>query len=218
MIGILTGLTAEARLAAPLGTARAGGGWPEGAARATEALIAEGATALISFGLAGGLNPALAPGTLIIPGTIRTARTDYPTCPALTQALGGPRHTLLAAEDLAITAADKTRLHAETMADAVDLESGAMAALAQARGIPFAALRAICDPASATLPPAALIALNAQGAITLHRVIGSVLRHPGQLPALLRLGQDANAARAHLARHIRRLAWPPALQPASSSL
>jgi len=209
VIGIVTGLTAEARLAAPLGTARAGGGLPPGAAAMARALIAEGATALISFGLAGGLNPALPPGTLIIADEVITGTSRFRADPALTRALGGPAHRLYAAEDLVITAQDKAVLHARTGADAVDLESGEVAAAAAAHALPFAVLRCICDPATATLPQAALIALNAAGAITLHRVIASVLRNPLQLPALLRLGRDAGAAKAALTRHLAALYWPP---------
>jgi adenosylhomocysteine nucleosidase len=199
--GIITGLTAEARLACPLGTARAGGGTPAGAAQAAETLIAEGATALISFGLAGGLNPLLAPGTLIIPSDCEGHSAD----PALTKTLGGPVHTLYSGTTLAVTAAEKAALWRSTGADAIDLESGMVAKMAAARRIPFAILRAICDPADSTLPPAALIALNAAGAIALARVAASVVRHPGQLPALLRLAGHAAAARAALARRVRQI-------------
>ncbi len=203
MIGVVTGLTAEARLARPLGTPRAGGGTPEGAAQAARTLIAEGATALVSFGLAGGLNPALQAGTLIIPTRVRTASTSYTTDPALTRLLGGPAHTLYAGDAVAVTAADKAALHAASGADAIDLESGAVAAVAASHGVPFAALRAICDPADSTLPPAAIIALDAHGAIALARVTAAVLRHPGQVSALLRLARDAARARAALVRHLR---------------
>jgi len=202
MIGIITGLTAEARLAAPLGTARAGGGTPAGATQAAEQLVREGATALISFGLAGGLNPALPPGTLVVPACVVTPSHTYPTHPALCARLGGPRHSLFAGVILAVTAAEKSCLHAAFQADAIDLESGAVAAVAAAHFLPFAVLRAICDPATTTLPPAAVTALSANGAIAPVRVAAALLAHPGQIPALIRLGRDAAAARAALARQV----------------
>jgi adenosylhomocysteine nucleosidase len=203
MIGIVTGLTAEAQVARALGTVRAGGGTPAGAARAAEALIAGGATTLVSFGLAGGLNPALGAGTLVVPGRVVTAGGSFGTDVALTRALGGPVHTLYAGAGIAVTAADKAALHAATGADAIDLESGEVAAVAAAHGVPFAVLRAICDPADSTLPPAAIIALDARGAIAFARVAASVLLHPGQVPALLRLARDAGRARAALVRQVR---------------
>jgi adenosylhomocysteine nucleosidase len=203
MIGIVTGLIAEARAAAPLGDAVAGGGTPRGAAVAAKALMDRGATALISFGLAGGLKPGLPPGTLIIPACIRTAHADHPADAALTAWLGGPAGTLYAGTELAVTAADKAALHAATGADAIDLESGAVADVAASHGVRFAVLRAICDHADRNLPPAAIIALDARGAIALARVAASVLRHPAQLPALLGLARDAARARAALVRQVR---------------
>jgi adenosylhomocysteine nucleosidase len=205
MIGIVTGLTAEALLAAPIGLARAGGGFPPGAALAAETLVAEGVTALISFGLAGGLNPSLRPGTLVIPAAVWSPGLVHPTDTTLTHMLGGPAHSLYAGPKLAITAAEKAALHTSTGADAIDLESGAVAKVAALHGLPFAVLRAICDPADSTLPPAAIIALNDAGSIKLVRVAGSLLRHPAQLPALLRLATAAAAARAALQRRVREI-------------
>jgi adenosylhomocysteine nucleosidase len=195
MIGIVTGLTAEARMAAFLGHAKAGGGTPAGAVKAANALLERGATSLISFGFAGGLNPVLPPGTLIIPGAVLTGSRTLSTDVALTRALGGPLYTLYAGADLVVTAAGKASLHRSTGADAIDLESGAVGDVAAAHGVPFAVLRAICDPADSSLPPAAIIALDARGAIAIARVAASVLRHPAQLPALLRLAANAAAAR-----------------------
>ena len=73
-------------------------------------------------------------------------------------------------------------------------------------GLPFAVLRVICDPAERDLPPAALAALDASGAIGLARVVRSVIGRPGQLPALLRLAADAAAARRALARRVAAIA------------
>ncbi len=70
-LAILVGLTAEANLAAPLGClVVAGGGSAAGAAEAVARLVAGGATGLISFGLAGGLDPSLRPATLIVPRAV----------------------------------------------------------------------------------------------------------------------------------------------------
>jgi adenosylhomocysteine nucleosidase len=183
-----------------LGTALAGGGTGAGAARAAEALVAGGATALVSFGLAGGLNPALAPGALIVPDAVRTPSMIYRTDAELTRRLGGPVGSLFAGVTLAVTAAEKACLFAAMQCDAVDLESGAVACVAAAHGLPFAAVRVVCDPAGTTLPPAAIIALDLAGRIALPRVLASVLRRPGQVAGLLRLARDAGVARGVLLR------------------
>jgi adenosylhomocysteine nucleosidase len=113
--------------------------------------------------------------------------------------------TLLAGETIAATAADKTVLHRATGAEAIDLETGPMAEAALAAGIPFATLRAICDPAGSDLPPAALAALNATGAIALARVLRSLAAQPAQLPALLALARDAALARRALQARVAHL-------------
>jgi adenosylhomocysteine nucleosidase len=68
---IVVGLRAEARIARALGVPVAiGGGTAAGAERAARHLVAENTKALISFGLAGGLDPALAAGTILVPHTV----------------------------------------------------------------------------------------------------------------------------------------------------
>lgn len=195
-----------------------------------ERLVAAGATALVSFGLAGGLDPKLRPGTLIVPvgllipdGFAASAPSPLaasplapspadraiadtnaiPTDPALTARLGGPTpHIMLGGDTIVTLAAEKRRLFQATGAAAIDLESGAVARAAISHNLPFAILRVICDPAERDLPPAALTALNNQGAIGLLRVIGSLLANPRQFPALMTLAADAAAARQALAARV----------------
>jgi adenosylhomocysteine nucleosidase len=206
MLGIITGLTAEAALAAPLGHARAGGGTPSGAERVATQLADQGATALLSFGLAGGLSPGLPPGAALIPAAILSGGECFATDMTLNEWLGGSTgETLLAVDEIVATGAAKHTLRQRTGAAAVDMESGAVAAVARARRLPFAVLRVICDPAESDLPPAALVALNDHGAMGVVRVLGSVLRRPGQVPSLIRLGRHAGAARAVLVGHVARL-------------
>ena len=167
----------------------------------------EGASALISFGLAGGLDPALRPGTLIVPATVIAGDERFATDPDLSRMLGGATDDIVfGAGAVVASVAEKRRLHQRTGAAAADLESGAVARVAAARGVPFAVLRAICDPAERALPPAALAALDARGAIGVWRVAASLVARPGQLPALLALAADAVAARRSLVARVRQIA------------
>ncbi len=130
----------------------------------------------------------------------------FSTDPALRARLGDAATNLLSAtSSIVASAAAKAALFASSGAVAVDLESGAVARVAAEHGLPFAVLRAICDPAERDLPPAALIALDRRGAIGLMRVIGSVLEHPTQVPALLALAADAAAARRALRAAVARI-------------
>jgi adenosylhomocysteine nucleosidase len=160
---------------------------------------------LVSFGLAGGLDPVLRPGTVIIPSVVLSQGEPLSADAFLAERFGGLTfHTILAGSAVASDAAEKRRLRAATQAHAIDLESGAVAQTAAAHGLPFIVVRAICDPAERELPPAALIALEPEGAIALRGVLGSVLTHPRQILGLLALARDAALARRALVRLARR--------------
>jgi hypothetical protein len=95
-LGIVTGLAAEARLARPLGLALAGGGQPDGAEAAAEWLVEQRVDALVSFGLAGGLDPALRPGDVVVPATVRDDNYVYATDPRVSARFGARGGTLFA--------------------------------------------------------------------------------------------------------------------------
>jgi adenosylhomocysteine nucleosidase len=207
-IGFVVGLKAEAALLRGSGfMVGIGGGEPAGALQAAEVLVAKGATALISFGLAGGLNPALPPGAILVPSALVEGGMMFQCDAGLVAWLGGATvNAMLAGTEIAVTAAQKAALFATSKADAIDLESGAVARVAKAAGLPFAVLRAVADPASRDLPPAALITLNAAGKIRLLPILASVFRKPPQIPALIKLAGDASKARAALVKKLRSVA------------
>jgi adenosylhomocysteine nucleosidase len=206
-IGIVVGLEAEARVARALGCPVAvGGGGAAGAGRAVAALIAQGVTQLVSFGLAGGLAPGLAAGTVIVPERVLgPAGAAWEVDLALAARLGHPLGTLLAVPDIVATAPAKAALWRQTAALAADIETGAVAAMAAAAGLGFAALRVVCDPAERNLPPAALTALDQNGRVRSLALLRSLAQHPGQVPALIALGRDAAAARRALIDQVRRI-------------
>jgi adenosylhomocysteine nucleosidase len=179
-----------------------GGGDADGAAAATTRLIARGARCLLSFGLAGGLDPTLAPGALIVPDVVLSHDGHWPTHPPLAAELGRVGGAVFSADSVIATAGAKRALFQRTGAACVDLESGAVAEQAGRYAIPFAVLRAVCDPASRSLPQAALEALDPSGRIGPWRVARSALGRPRDLGALIALGSDAMRARRALARRV----------------
>lgn len=203
--GVVTGLTAEARIASGLGgPVEAGGGDAPGAEAAALRLIDQGVSALISFGLAGGLDPALRAGALLVPPVVLLDDDVWHADPALMARLGGPTTgALYGGGQVVASAAAKAALHAGTGARAVDLESAAVARIATRHGLPFAVLRAVCDPAGRDLPPAALLALDTSGRIGPLRVGVAVLSRPQDIPGLVRLGIDAARARHALVTRVR---------------
>jgi adenosylhomocysteine nucleosidase len=85
----------------------------------------------------------------------------------------------------------KRRLHVETGASAVDMESFQAAVLADELGVPFVAVRVIADPANRKLPPAAKLGLKADGSVALGAVMRSLIWSPSQIPSLVSVTSDA---------------------------
>lgn len=211
-LGVLCGLVAEAdilRHAAPaedqplfaITAAR-----PERARACAERLVAQGATGIASFGLAGGLDPALAPGTLLLPrrvigpdGTIYATDLKWRrSLEAMTGAEGAS--TLLGSDTVIITSADKARLFRETGAVAVDMESHVAASVAATAKLPFLVVRAVADPAARAIPRAAMAGIDADGRTLVLPVILALTKRPGELPGLLRLAADSRAGFGTLRR------------------
>jgi len=209
----VSGLVLEARIASGPGVRTiAGGGDGHRLGVALEREFARGATAIISFGIAGGLTAAARPGTWFVAEAVvtRTARwqVDAAWAAALAALLPGAVSGDLAGADGIIAApADKHALGHATGAIAVDTESHVVAAFAAARGIPFAVFRVIADPVARTLAPAATRGMRQDGAVDHRAVLGSVVREPGQLPTLMRNALDTRTALRALSRG-RRLLGP----------
>lgn len=201
----VTGLLAEARIAAGSGVMTvAGGGDHARLALLVQGALARGARAVISFGIAGGLEPGLAPGSVVVARGVHHGAARSEADPAwvarLAAALPRARIADIAGTDAAVAgAAEKAALHRATGAAAVDMESHVAARLAALHGLPFAALRIVADPASRGLPPAALVGLKPDGTADIAAVLRSLVRAPGQVRALVRTALDARAAFAALA-------------------
>src|SRR5262249_2310649 len=170
-----------------------------------EAAAQRGAAGIISFGIAGGLAPDLDAGDWVVGSGVRTGHGDFPTdrgwARALLEALPSAVHAEIVGTDTAIAEPEeKRRLHLRTGAVAVDTESHVAARIAAAHRIPFAACRAVIDPAHSVLPPAAMYGLRHDGTADVFAVLRSVVRQPSQLPALTRTALDARVAAAALRR------------------
>lgn len=205
----VTGLGREARIAAGAGVMALGAGGSPDRLRALLAERAPACSAVVSFGIAGGLDPALPPGAVVVATAIvttdgrRATHTEAARCWAERLSRAGER--IVAAEIAGVEVpllgiADKRALRAATGAVAVDMESHVAADFAVARGLPFAALRVVCDPADRALPALAGQALRPDGGIDLAAILRHLLHEPAQLAVLPRLARDAATAFAALGR------------------
>jgi adenosylhomocysteine nucleosidase len=230
VVGIVCALAAEARHlkpttrpGAPCATLADGsllcvsGMGAAAAAAGARALIAAGARALTSFGLAGGLDPALVPGAICLPSEVIGADgTALPTSAAwrlrLASALVGAypiaEGALLSSARVVASVAEKAALRAATAAVAIDMESLAVAHVAAAHQLPFIAVRVIVDGAADALPDAVAAAGDAEGHLNLWRLLGALARSPTDLPPLIRLGARYRAASRTLKVLARAGEWP----------
>jgi adenosylhomocysteine nucleosidase len=200
-----TGLASEAKIARRAGLAAVVGG---GDHRRTIAVVEEAASqaeCLVSFGIAGALAPGLKPGDIVLSTEVVDEDRRWlssallrPQISALARELGATEGPVLGARMVLATRTDKRRAWQQTGAIAVDLESAVVARASAALGIPFVVLRAIADPASRELPPAALVPLDGDGRPALVQVLASVMRRPQQLPTLFGVAREARQALAAL--------------------
>ena len=205
--GVVAALAAEARA---LGSAARSGGRSvladgtllavsgigcAAAGRAARDLIEAGATALVSWGMAGALDPQLAAGTVCLPheviasdgtsfGTARHWRERLAALVAAVRPVAGGK--LLTSVHAIDSVAAKEVAYGTTGAAAVDMESAAVAEAAAAHGLPFIAVRVIVDTAGDALPRA-VVAASRAGQVQIWRLIFGLLLAPADIAPLVRL-------------------------------
>jgi adenosylhomocysteine nucleosidase len=201
----VTGLKREAEIVGVQGVvAVAGGGHQASLDEGLEALHGD-IKGVISVGLAGALSPLLKVGEVVIADQVITKSETWPCASewrvALAARLPAAHQGPVAASEIILEDAETKRaLHNATGALAVDMESAIAGRFASRRNLPFAVLRVISDDAAHALPKAALVAMKPGGEIAFGRVLGSLLRHPFQLPALIRTARTSNKAFKELLR------------------
>ena len=168
-----------------------GGGDAAGLERRLRA-AAEGASGILSFGMAGALADELAVGDWIV-GDRVTGAVEAMCHPAWRDALAarlpGARVGAVFADGRMIAAAAEKRVfHARRRALAVDMESHVAAACAAERGLPFAIVRCVSDAAGDDLPAAITVAMRPGGEIDTSAMLASLLRRPGQIARLVGMG------------------------------
>ncbi len=179
----------------------------EKALNAAQSLLDAGATALLSWGIAGGLDPALSAGTLVLPQQVIGA--DHSVFPVdgewrsrlrdrVAKHVAMSSGTLLESLSVFTHPSQKQALAKCEGAAAVDMESAAVAQAAQQAGAPFMAIRVIADQAITAIPSSALSAVDAYGRLQVFPLVASLLAHPGELPALITLGRAFRAAQKTL--------------------
>lgn len=174
-------------------------------AAALDAMLTPGCRGLLSFGIAGGLDPALRPGTALIASAVidhgESNATDARWSRALLDAHPAAVHAPILGVDEAMTdRAAKVHHFRHTGAAAVDMESHIAAAAAKRHGLPFAALRVIADSAKRRVPSCALRGVRDDGSTDPFAVLRALMRRPADIAGLIVIARDAWIARLTLSR------------------
>ncbi len=208
-VGILFALPEEARPFAPHPSGRVSvaisGVGRERAARSAEQMICAPDArldCLLICGFAGGLTQALTPGSLVLADTVLYNDDTFSADSTLLAAaesvrlsgLDARRGTLATGGRILTRADEKRALAARTGAVAVDMETAGAARVAQSRGVPWLAVRAITDGVEDALPLDFNALADADGSVNRGRVVRATLARPWKIPGLIRLG--ARSARA----------------------
>ena len=187
----------------------------DNAARAARELVAAGVGALLSWGVAGALDPALGPGAVLLPAEVlcypaangALSLQRFATCDSWRERVAAALQphapvsagALLSSALPVAAAALKATLFHDTGALAVDMESAAVAQVAAEHALPFITLRVILDSASVSLPESVMRTLapaNA-GRSALWRA-WALMTAPADWGALLRLAGAYRVARRAL--------------------
>lgn len=201
MLGILCGLESEAAIVRTLPnvSVAVAGARPQKARWLARELVKNGAKRLMSFGIAGGLEPGLPIGSMIIGTHVMSVDGKWDCDAAYVRELtsklpeahcGG----VWGSEFLVPTAKAKRAHYEKSRCLIVDMESQCAAQIAAEANIPLAVIRVVCDNSDMDVPPLVMDAINEDGSINAGKALWSLLRHPSQIPSLIHVGQGTGKA------------------------
>ena len=175
---------------------------PSRAGSMARGAIADGAGALLSWGIAGALRSDCECGDVIVPSRLLSASGEWAADPAwrhrVIAALGGriavSDRPLFSSGQVVAGPQARRELAERSGAAAVDMESAAVAEAAAEAGLPCIAIRVIADGVADVLPEGIESLLTADGR-TRHRGLWPLLRRPSRIPPLLVLARRSAEAR-----------------------
>jgi adenosylhomocysteine nucleosidase len=151
-------------------------------------------------GIAGGLHPDLTIGTVVVPETVLDLGSGlrYDSSPME----GVERRGL-------VTSADHLIMDEHMLAElqdqgvvAMEMESSGVAAACQDAGVPWTTFRVISDrPDDGLTDDTVMSLLRPDGTADVGAALRLMVRHPGRVPGMVRLGRDSSMAASKAARN-----------------
>ena len=185
-----------------------GGMGQENAMASAKWLVSRKVKALVSLGVAGGLDPTLKAGDTVYGDVIYQDRGDH--CQKVWEGMPGTASIIrkklqkkgirsssggiVSVKRPVLLVRAKKKLHMETGALAADMETGSVAVVASESFLPFFAFRTICDPANREIRDSFFRCLDPDGRIRVSRIVPAILRNPSLISDLLALKKDFQSA------------------------
>jgi len=177
-----------------------------------ERAVADGAEAILSWGLAGGLSELALTGTVVLPETVISDAGQWTTdsvwrerlAAALADHFSLIDQPLFSAKHVLTTPQEKSATARASGASTVDMESAAIANVASDNGIAFVALRVVADGAYDELPDNVETLVTADGRTRFRGLLG-MLTSLHRFRLLLALARHSQAARRQLVAIMREL-------------
>ncbi len=171
--------------------------WPRLVAELDDPLI-------VSAGVCGGLDPALAQGDLVLPESVigptdellNVTPSHHRAAEALALSVSTGR--LITTREVIRTPEAKATLFARTGAVAADMESSLIVSMAAAAGLPSLVVRAVSDAATESLPPELIRLVTPDGRLRVTSAV-ALLARPTILPRALELRRATRQALANVA-------------------
>src|SRR4029079_1615363 len=163
------------------------------ATSAVEELLATVAPVrVLMVGIAGAVDDETPIGAVVVPERVVDAATGRSHTPVPLP--GHPPRGALWTTDAITTATELPALRTDGVV-ALDMETAAVAAVCEREGVPWSSLRAISDRATdGSVTDAVLHLSRSDGTPDLGATLRYVLRHPGRVPTLVRLGRGSSLA------------------------
>jgi len=166
---------------------------------------------VVVVGVAGASAPHLKIADVVVPesvihGPAGTTHTSTTSIARLDR-----KGTIRTHDELLVDADAVAALHRQGIS-AMDMETGAIAAVCERHGVEWTAFRAMSDNLERPVDPASMTMLNPDGTPDVGASIRFMLRRPHRIPILIRSGRDTvkacNAAAAAAERALKNLNRP----------
>ena len=150
---------------------------------------------VLTCGFAGGLDPGFELGEVLFEiGNYKSEIRNQ------LLAAGAKPAKIFCADRIATTIAEKQKLRAETNADAVEMESGAIQAVCAEHRIPCATIRVISDTAHENLPLDFNALAKPDKNLDFGKLAWAIAKSPGKIGALMELQKKTRFAAEQLAK------------------